>query len=201
MSHRVLRALLCALLLASLAWPALAHAALESATPGPGDDLVGSPEELVAQFSQNLDPSRTSLEVRDASGARVARGGELGDGPREFRLDLPDLAPGVYEVRWTTYSTEDSEIARDSYTFEVLAAPSPSPTPTESPRPTTSATPSRSPSPPPSASPSSLPSASPIAGSDASGAAGVDASVLIPIVVALAVVGGFGAWMLRRSRG
>ena len=109
MPRLVLRALVCAGLLSSLAAPVLGHAALESATPGPGDRVTGSPMELVAQFSQDLDPTRTSLEVRDATGARVARGGDPGNTPREFRLDLPELAPGKYEVRWTSSSTEDGE--------------------------------------------------------------------------------------------
>lgn len=198
MPRRVIRALACAAFLLSLASPVLGHAELKSATPGPDDRVTGSPTELVARFSQNLDPSRTSLEVRDASGARVVRGGELGDGPREFRLQLPDLAPGEYEVRWTSYSTEDGELARDTYTFEVLAAPSPSPTatatPRPSPRPSTSAAPSASPTVLPSSptvSPDPGPSGSP---SD------LDTSVLIPIVVALGAVGAFGLWALRRPR-
>jgi copper resistance protein C len=201
--QRVFRALACALLLSSLASPAVAHAALVSATPGPGDRISASPTELVAQFSQNLDPSRTSLEVRDASGTRVVRGGELGGGPREFRLDLPILDPGVYEVRWTTYSTEDGEIARDTYTFEVLAAPSPSPASTPTATPLSSASPSALPSPSPSptpqpGNPSVSPSSAPDSGDSASG---IDGSIVIPIVVALAAVGGFGLWALRRPRG
>src|SRR3990172_333331 len=69
------------------------------APPGPGEEVAGSPSELVATFNQDLDPSRTSLEVRDALGASLARGGELGQGSREFRLILPRLGPGEYEVR------------------------------------------------------------------------------------------------------
>ena len=199
MRRCVLRAVACAFLLSSIAAPTLAHAALGSATPGPGDRVTGSPAELVARFSQNLDPSRTSLEVRDPSGARVARGGELGDGPREFRLELPELAPGVYEVRWTTYSTEDNEIARDTYTFELLAAPSPSVTPTATALPSPPATAS----PPAQAratAPPRSPSASAAAGSETNAMSGLDAAVMIPIVVALVLVGAFGLWALRRQR-
>lgn len=200
MPRRVLRAFACAALLSSLAAPVVAHAQLESATPGPGDKVIGSPTEIVAQFSQDLDASRTSLEVRDVSGARLARGGALGDGPREFRLELPELAPGTYEVRWTSYSTEDKEIARDTYTFEVAAAPSPSPTPSPraSPSLQPSASQSQSPSPPPSAS---LPTGSPTPGPDLSPTtSGIDGSVVVPIVVAIALVGAFGMWMLRRPQ-
>lgn len=191
MPRRAVRAFVYAALLSTLASPTFAHAALESAKPGPGEQVTGSPAEIVAQFSQDLDPSRTSLEVRAVSGSRVARGGELGEGPREFRLDLPELMPGEYEVRWTSYSTEDDEIARGSYTFEVIAAPSLAPARSR---------PAASPLPSPTV-PRSWPSGSPGAGSNTSGApSGMDGSVVIPIVVALAAVSAFGLWALRRPR-
>lgn len=200
MARPLLRALACAALLSAIASSAIAHSALVSATPGPGDRVVGSPTELVARFSQDLDPSKTSLELRDASGASIVRGGEAGEGPREFRLALPELAPGEYEVRWTSYSTEDNEIGRDSYTFEVVAAPSPSPSISATPPP--SAPPSVAPSASPSPSPSpQATSASPEPSSGQGGpGSGMDASVLIPIVVALGAVGVLGLRMFRRPR-
>lgn len=193
MARPFIRAVICAALLSLLASPVLAHAELVSATPGPGDEVEGSPTELVATFNQDLDPTRTSLEVRDASGATVARGGELGDGPRKFRLALPELAPGEHEVRWTSFSAEDGELARDSYTFTVVAAPSPSPSP--SPLPSTSPMPSSPPSPTPIAdTPAPSPSAAP--GGDA--AAGGDGLTILPILAAAAVIGGLAVWLLRR---
>lgn len=163
-----------ALLLLMLAWaaPAAAHAELESASPGPGDEVVTAPAVLVAVFSQDLDPSRSSLEVRDGAANQVAEGGELGDGPRELRLALPELAPGVYEVRWTSYSAEDGELERGTYTFTVVASPS-TPAPTQTPSP--SATPSPD-----------------------SGA--LDAAVIFPVVVAIVIVAAVGLWLLRRRR-
>ena len=187
-------ALVCAALMSLLATPALAHAELVSATPGPGEEVESSPSELVATFNQDLDTSRTSLEVRDVTGSAVAKGGELGDGPREFRLALPRLAPGKYTVRWTSFSAEDGELARDSYTFTVLAAPSPSPSPT--PNPTPSVSTSASPTPVP-AMPSPSPVATPLpGGTDAAG----DGVILIPILATSLVVGAIGVWLLRRRR-
>ena len=191
-----MRAALAALLLAlTFAPTAAAHAEMKSATPGPGDKVVGSPTELIATFSQNLDPSRTSLEVRSADGSRVAKGGESGDGKREFRLALPDLAPGKYEVRWTSFSSEDGELARGNYTFTVVAAPSP--TPTASPTPSASASTTASPTVAPTPSPAPTPAASPAPEPPAPTAAG---DVLLPIVVALVFVAILGAWLLRRRR-
>jgi methionine-rich copper-binding protein CopC len=189
-----------ALLLMLFVGPALAHAAFVSGTPGPGDEVAGSPVGLVIEFSQNLDPSRTSLEVRDASGASLARGGEVGQGPREFRLALPELPRGEYEVRWTTFSAEDSELARGSYTFTIVAVPSFSP----------SLSPSLSPSSSPSPIPSSTasPAATPLPATPAPSPsvleptgdtpANSDGAVVLPIVAALLVVVGIGVWLVRR---
>lgn len=198
MPRAVFRSLACAVVLCALASPVLAHADLISAQPGPGDRLTLPPSELVANFTQDLDPSRSSLELRDASGARIVKGGELGNGPREFRLDLPALAPGKYEVRWVSLSKEDGEIFRGTYTFEVAAA---TPTPMPAPTSLTSAMPAASPTPSSSLpSRSSIPSPIPTQGS-VPGASGLDAVVVLPIVVAALVVAAFGVWMLRRQHG
>lgn len=172
---------------------ALAHAELVSATPGPDDEVVGSPAVLVAQFSQDLDPSRSSLVVVDAAGTTVAEGGEPGDGPRELRLELPELAPGVYEVRWTSFSADDGELDRGTYTFTVLAEPTPSPiAATPSPVAPTPSPAAPTPSP---AAPTPAPTAPP------DQPTGVDdLGVLLPIGVALVVAAAIVVWLLRRQR-
>ena len=48
-------------------------------------------------------------------------------------LGLPELAPGGYEVRWTTLSTEDGELERGTWSFKVTAAATAVPTPTQAP--------------------------------------------------------------------
>ena len=185
------RSILFALALAVLLAPAaMAHSELKSATPGPDDKVVGSPTELVAQFSQNLDSSRTTLEVRDAAGTRVARGGEPGDGKREFRLALPELAPGQYEVRWTTYSSEDQELGRGSYTFTVL--PSPTPSPSARPSATSTTSPTATPTIAPTAQPSGVPAP------PTTGASGLD--TVLPIAATALVVAIAMVWLLRRRR-
>lgn len=197
MPRPLLRALVGALLFSQmLLVPASAHAALESATPGPADEVAGSPDEVVLRFSQDLDPSRTSIEVRNAAGAGVARGGELGEGQREFRLAVPELSPGVYEVRWTSFSAEDGELARDAYTFTVVAAASPSPSPTAS------ATAATSPSATPAPTLATTTPAAPSPSADATGGEGSEsadaAGVLAPIIAALLVVGAIALWLARR---
>lgn len=169
-----------------------AHAELLSAVPGPGDEVAGSPEILVAKFDQNLDPSRTSLQVRTDAGVIVARGGDLGSGPREFRLVLPELRPGKYKVYWTSFSTEDDELARGTFTFTVL--PAPTAAPTAPPRPTfgpTPAPPTAAPSTPPTPSPTSDP-ALPSPGTD-------ETLAVVPVAAATLLAAGLVVWMTRRK--
>lgn len=198
MSRHVVRALLVLTLLGLAITPApvAAHADLDTAAPGPDETVTGSPAELIVNFSQDLDPARSALVVRDAAGTTVAEGGEPGTGPRQLRLDLPELAPGVFEVRWTSWSAEDNEGHRGTYTFTVLAAPTPTPTPPPTPEPSATPTPTAAPTPTPSPSPrpspTPSPSPAPVPTSDA------DSSAVIAIVAALFLLGALGAWLLRR---
>ena len=204
MLRGLVSAAIAAMLLILFAAPAvLAHAELVAATPGPGDTVEGSPERIVARFSQDLDPSRTQLDVRAASGERVARGGDPGASKRQFVLALPELAPGDYEVRWTSFSSEDGELARGSYTFTVTAPPTPSPTPepSEAPQPSQSVVPRASPEATPTAT-VSLPTTSPAASPppETLDASSDTTSVVLPIVAGLVVVALFAGWLLRGRR-
>ena len=199
-----------------------AHADLVEATPGPDDTITSVPDVLIATFTQDLDGSRSSIELRDAAGKVLASGEKTPSTPREMRLILPDLAPGTYTVRWTSFSAEDSELYRGSYKFSVKAAPTPPPTPTPTPPPTPSPTPPPPPSVRPSATapaatqtpaPTPLPTVTPTASlpptpastptpaaspaPDPQATAG-GADTLVPILAALVVVGGLGLWTMRR---
>jgi methionine-rich copper-binding protein CopC len=170
----------------------LGHADLDTGSPGPDETVTASPTELVVTFTQDLDPARSSLVVTDATGAVVAEGGEIGAGPRELRLDLPQLAPGRYEVAWTSWSAEDNEGHRGTYTFTVAAAPTPTPTPTATPEPSAAVEPT------PTATPRPTPTPTPVASPSPEPAAASDGSAVVPIVVALLALAGLGAWLVRR---
>lgn len=198
---RAWRPIVAASLLLALVVPSVAaHAEMTEAVPAPDSTVEGSPSEIVTWFTQNLDMSRTSLEVLDADGATVAEGGTLADDdPRELSLAVPPLDPGAYEVRWTSFSAEDGELARGSFSFTIVAAPTPSPSPTPTPsQPSTgpAATPTATPTPvatvPASAVPSATPTPTPPPG-DAS-----DTAILVPILFAAVVVFGLGIWIVRR---
>ncbi len=189
MRSRLLTISMCLAALLLLPQVALGHAELDSATPGPGDEVVGSPAEIVATFTQNLDMSRTTMEVRDASGQTVAEGPVRGEGRRELRLELPELAPGEYEVRWTSFSAEDSELERGRYSFSVLPAPSPSPAP--------SVAASVAPTAAPATALPATPAPTPVA-SAAPTPADSGVAALIPIGIGAVVLVAIGAWLLRR---
>jgi methionine-rich copper-binding protein CopC len=183
------------LALASALVPAivLAHAELDTVTPADGSTIDVAPTEIVMTFTQDLDASRSSI-VLVLGGAEVASGGAVdASAPRQMTLALPALEPGAYEIRWTTFSAEDSEIDRGVTTFTLTPPPpTPAPTPTLAP----SATPAPTPS--PTASPSTTPAPSP-SGSGTPTSSTTD--ILIPIIAAVILVGGLGYWLMRRRSG
>lgn len=163
----------------------LGHAELKTAAPGPGDKISELPAKLVARFTQDLRPNRTSIELRNADGKRIAEGGKDPDKARVQRLSLPTLEPGKYEVRWVTFSAEDDEIARGKYRFTVqapAATPASSPagvdctTPDESPAPDSSAEPKPSVAPTPAATMAPEASGTPDSSSDPDASPTADAS-------------------------
>lgn len=180
-----------------------AHSALVKASPGPNDVVTTVPAELVATFDQDLDPARSSIELRDASGARLALGGRDPDRRRVMRLTLPGgLAAGRYTVRWTTFSTEDGELARETYTFTVArqATASPSASPSLAATLSPTAAPATESAPPASSTPSLLSSASPSGGGTPTTGSADTVASLVPIGAAVVIVGLFGFWLVRRNR-
>jgi copper resistance protein C len=187
--HLLVPSLLAVLALAAMPALALGHAELDSATPAPDSTVEIAPAELVATFTEALDGSKSSLEVRDAAGSVVASGGAelLGADGITMTLPLPALGNGTYEVRWTSAAT-DGHIERGTFSFTVSAPSSSSPSPSPSPSPSAEPTASPSPSPSPSAiaSPAATPTPSPTdSGADpGSEAGGLDAATLLPIALA-----------------
>jgi len=176
---------------------AAAHAELEVPTPKDGATVEGNPPEVSGTFTQEISPDGSSLVLRDTNDAVVARGGpDPDDDHRMVITDLPELAPGIYEVQWTTISAEDDELARGTWSFTVEAAPSVAPSiePTATASPSAAATASATPEPtaPPSPSASPAPTAQ-------TGGSGND--VVLPIILALAIVLLAAGYLLSRRRG
>jgi len=200
-ARRVATLLVGALLaLAVLPGVVVAHSELETSDPADGATLTTPPATITGDFTEVVDPARSSLELRGPDGTRIATGGVPADG-RATRMTipgLPDLAPGTYEVRWTTVTADDDGVERGIFAFTVAeATPSPAPTP-----PPATATPGTS-APPGSSAPAVTPGPAATPAATPAPAPGPEVGagdMLIPILALGAVLFGGAALFLRRRR-
>ena len=98
-----------------------AHAFLKDAEPGVGSTVQTSPNEVRIRFTENIEPSFSSIQVFDASGKEVDK--------RDVHLDrsdhallqisLPQLKAGIYKVVWRVVST-DRHVTNGNFTFRVV---------------------------------------------------------------------------------
>jgi methionine-rich copper-binding protein CopC len=194
MRHRTFRLATVTAIALLLLLPAavLAHAELDVPTPADGTTVEGSPPVIEATFTEPLDPDGSSLQLLDAAGDVIAEGGTVDDDELLMVIEpVPDLAPGAYEVRWTSLSAVDPHVERGTWTFTVTAAPTPEPTATPAPSAEPSAT--VEPTPEPTAAPTPSPS------DDGDGdPAATEGDVLLPILAALAIVAVAGVLLMRR---
>jgi methionine-rich copper-binding protein CopC len=198
--------------IAALLWlmvpaTAAAHADLETSTPADAA-TVPSPfaGPIVLTFSEPLaDGSRADLV--DADGTPIAAATVDSQGATMTITLVADLGPGEYEVRWVSVAG-DGDLQRDTFLFTVVPAPATaSPSQSQSvatpPASASGATPQASASgaTQSSAPASDAPPASPVASPGGDDATSSPGDVLIPIVVALLVVGVGAAYLFsRRNR-
>jgi hypothetical protein len=139
----------------------------------------------------------STLVVKLVGGGTVAEGGvDPTDDKRMVATPASPLESGAYQVEWTTTSAEDNEVARGTWTFTVAVPPSPSPTPAAT------AAASAVPTPVVSAAPSAITSTVPTPAPSSDGSStGSGSDVILPIVIALIVLGAGAAYLLsRRNR-
>lgn len=122
------------LALGSGALPASAHAVLLRSDPPQNARLAASPKLVDLFFSEPLDHSFSTVQVRDTSGARQDKGAvHFSSDPTEMSVETPALAPGFYTVTWTTLSAADGHKLEGTFPFTVLnpdgTAPSGTPPP------------------------------------------------------------------------
>ena len=183
---RVAATAIAALALLALPGAAAAHAELDSITPADKATVDGPPSSIVAVFTEQLDPAKSSLALVDASGAVIAKGGTVDPNQTlTLNVDAAKIAPGVYTVRWTSASADDGDLDHGTTTFTVAAGPS---APPSAQPPASSAGPSAA---------SSLPSIGPSPSTAPTTPASSTSDAVIPIVVALIVLAALGLWLLR----
>jgi methionine-rich copper-binding protein CopC len=190
-TRRAARAVIPLALLALLLRPGVvaAHSELLASDPADGSTLTASPTEITGDFSEALDPTRSSMELRSPDGARIGTGGVPADGPdtRMAITGIRDLGPGTYDVRWTTVTPDDDGVERGTFTFTVGAGASPAPTATAAASAAPGATGVSTPGP-----------ATPPVSETARGTGAGD--LLVPLLALAVVLAGGAAVLLRRRR-
>jgi methionine-rich copper-binding protein CopC len=94
-----------------------AHAFLDHANPLVGSTVSAAPHEVSLSFTQNLEPSFSTVEVTGPTGARIDTGKSQISG-NTMRVGLKPAGPGTYHVHWHALSV-DTHTTQGSFTFQV----------------------------------------------------------------------------------
>jgi copper resistance protein C len=93
-----------------------AHAYLSRANPPVGSTVRAAPRAVTLSFSQKLEPSFSSAQVTDASGARVDHGSRVSG--MQIHVSVKTLPPGSYRVHWKVLSV-DTHTTEGNFSFRV----------------------------------------------------------------------------------
>ncbi len=96
-----------------------AHAMLDHANPPVGGSVSAPPREVSLTFTESLEGLYSSIQVTDATGARVDNGKAQVSG-NTMRIGLKAVRQGSYHVRWRALSV-DTHKTQGSFTFHVGA--------------------------------------------------------------------------------
>ena len=96
---------------------AQAHAFLDHASPLVGSTVQTPPHEVVLTFTQNLEPTFSTVEVIDGNGGRVDQGKASVSG-NTMRIGLKTVGAGSYKVNWHAVSA-DTHSSQGSFSFRV----------------------------------------------------------------------------------
>jgi copper transport protein len=110
-----------ALLALALVVPAEAHANLLRSNPSAGAVLQTAPNEVRLEFSEELDPSFSRIQLFDSKSQLVDTGPAQVDtaDAKIFRLPLHDLPKDSYTAIWRVRSAVDGHIGEGSLPFGV----------------------------------------------------------------------------------
>jgi copper resistance protein C len=94
-----------------------AHAHLDRAEPRVGSTVSAAPHEVSLWFTEGLESEFSTIEVRDADGARVDEGEPQISGST-MRIGLKTLSPGTYKIHWRALSVDTHKTEGD-FTFQI----------------------------------------------------------------------------------
>jgi len=124
MVRRAISILLALLLLLPLARTASAHANLVRSEPAAGALLEAAPKELVLEFSEELDPAFSRVQLYNSKNQVINPGpGEVDPAaPTIMRLTLGQLPKDSYTALWRSRSAADGHVTEGSVPFGVGVA-------------------------------------------------------------------------------
>jgi copper transport protein len=116
-----------AVLLALLAGasPAGAHALLRQSDPPAGAALDRAPQAVTLIFTEEPEPSLSTIRVLSAAGQDVTRGPARPPAgqPEALRVPLGALSGGAYTVAWRTVSRVDGHVTGGAFAFGIGVTP------------------------------------------------------------------------------
>jgi copper transport protein len=99
---------------------AYGHANLISSDPPKGAVLKSAPERITLTFSEELEPSFSTVYVLDSSQNRVDNGDVVfSKDRRSMSVTLPELKEGVYTVVWRALSAVDGHITAGFFPITI----------------------------------------------------------------------------------
>jgi copper transport protein len=121
MRRRLLALCAAALLALMLIAPVEAHANLVRSNPSAGAVLQAAPAEVMLEFSEELDPSFSRIQLFDSKSQPVDTGPSVVDAAdaKIFHLPLKDLPRDSYTAIWRVRSAVDGHIGEGSIPFGV----------------------------------------------------------------------------------
>jgi copper resistance protein C len=103
-----------------VATSAFAHSYPKTAQPPMNGTVKTAPSEVVIDFTGDLEPKLSTVEVIDAHGARCDTGDahtDPGDAKR-MRVGVKPLPPGIYTVEWHVTSV-DTHRTEGKFVFTI----------------------------------------------------------------------------------
>src|SRR5947209_2149783 len=126
---------------------AFGHARLVRSQPAANAKLKEAPKLVELWFSEDLEPTMSTIVVTDQSGKRVDKNNAtVAEGNKKLQIDLEDLGSGTYTVEWKALAT-DQHTMKGKFIFNVALAEKAlnTSTPTQTPNQTNAQTPPASP--------------------------------------------------------
>ena len=121
--RRCVAELAAGLMLLAVAPSTLAHAALVKSEPAQRATLAKPPSQVRLWFNERLEPAYATITVSRQGGGPVAHAPARvdKDDAKLLMLDLPQLDPGTYTVKYRVLSV-DGHTVDYGYTFTVKSA-------------------------------------------------------------------------------